>query len=380
VLVSSAIRDITERRRAEEQRFRLAAIVDSSADAIIGKTLAGVITSWNEGAHRMFGYGAAEMVGKPMTLLIPPGREAEEQVILAHLARGERIEQFDTVRRRKGDSDIQVSLTSSPVHDAGGQIIGASQIVRDITERSRAEEALARAKDLAESATRELEAFSYSVAHDLRAPLRGMNGFAQVLLNTYRDRLDAEGQDWLQEILLNAKKMGELIDGLLSLARVTRSELRLERVVLSDVAQEVMAQLVASDSERRLELVIEAQLETTMDPRLARVLLSNLLDNAWKFTSKVARARIEFGASHGTGGLSYFVRDNGAGFDAAYTSKLFAPFQRLHTLAEYAGTGIGLATVQRIVHRHGGRVWADGAVNAGATFHFTLAARGLGTT
>jgi PAS domain S-box-containing protein len=209
-LVLSSIRDITERRKAEEQRFRRAAIIDSSADAIIGKTLGGVITSWNDGAQRLFGYSAEEIVGKPIAVLIPPGREHEETEILARLAKGELIEQFDTVRRLKDGRDIDVSLSSSPVHDSKGNLIGASKIVRDITRRRRAEIALAQAKDAAESANRELESFSYAVAHDLRAPLRGMNGFAQVLLDTYRDKLDTEGQDWLQEILLNAKKMGEL--------------------------------------------------------------------------------------------------------------------------------------------------------------------------
>jgi PAS domain S-box-containing protein len=375
VLVSSAIRDITERRKAEEQRFRLAAIIDSSADAIIGKTLEGVITSWNDGAQRLFGYTSEEMVGKSITVLIPPGREHEETEILARLAKGERIEQFDTVRRLKDGRDIDVSLTSSPVRDSRGNLIGASKIVRDITRRRRAEVALAQAKDAAESANRELESFSYAVAHDLRAPLRGMNGFAQVLLDTYRDKLDAEGQDWLQEILLNAQKMGELIDGLLALARVTRGELKVERLDLSAIAHEIMARLRRAEPERGVELRVPSRLDADMDPRLARALLENLIGNAWKFSSKVTAARIELGATDKDGPAVFFVRDNGAGFDMAFVNKLFAPFQRLHAGAEFTGTGIGLATVQRIVHRHGGRIWAEGAVNGGATFYFTLPVR-----
>jgi PAS domain S-box-containing protein len=222
-------------QQANEQRFRLAAIVDSSNDAIIGKTLDGVITSWNEGARRIFGYSAEEIIGQPISRLAPADRENEEPQILEKLARGKRIETFDTVRMRKNGHQLHVSVTISPVHDSVGNLVGASKIVRDITDRRLAEEALGSASRAAEAASRELEAFSYAVAHDLRAPLRGMNGFAQVLLDTYRDKLDADGQDWLQEIVLNARKMGALIDALLSLARLTRSEPRHESVDLSSL-------------------------------------------------------------------------------------------------------------------------------------------------
>jgi light-regulated signal transduction histidine kinase (bacteriophytochrome) len=287
------------------------------------------------------------------------------------LAAGE-VERSETVRLHKDGRRIDVAVTSSPVRDSAGKLIGASKFIRDITERRRNEDALARAKNAAETANRELEAFSYSVAHDLRAPLRGMNGFAQVLLDTYSDKLDADGQDWLQEILQNAKKMADLIDGLLSLARVTRSELRPERADLSAIAREVAGQLASSEPERTTAVEIHDQLFAFVDPRLARVVLDNLLGNAWKFTSKVTSARIEFGVVDIDDAPAFFVRDNGAGFDMAFANKMFAPFQRLHTAGEFPGTGIGLATVQRILHRHGGRIWADGAVDRGATFYFAL--------
>jgi light-regulated signal transduction histidine kinase (bacteriophytochrome) len=319
------------------------------------------------------------MVGESISRLVPPGRESEEPAILEHLARG-LVQRFDTVRRRKDGRDIDVSVTSSPVRDAGGHVVGISKVARDITDRIQAEAALARAKDAAEAASRELEAFSYSVAHDLRAPLRGMNGFAQVLLDTYREKFDAEGQDWLQEILLNAKKMGNLIDGLLSLAQWTRSELRPERVSLSGMAREIAIRLRASDASRTVDIDVEDDLYADVDSRLARALLENLLSNAWKFTSKAPTARIEFGATEKDGSMAFFVRDDGAGFDMAFVSKLFAPFQRLHTTAEFPGTGIGLATVQRIVQRHGGRVWAEGAVDQGATFYFAFPALPSGRT
>jgi light-regulated signal transduction histidine kinase (bacteriophytochrome) len=305
-------------------------------------------------------------------LFIPTSRHHEEVAILATLAKGESIEQFDTVRKRKDGQEIHVSLTSSPVRDSRGKLIGASKIVRDITERKRAERELAQAKDLAEAAGRELEAFSYSVAHDLRAPLRGMNGFAQVLLNSYRDKLDAEGQDWLQEILINAKKMGELIDGLLSLARLTRGDLNAEHVDVSALVHELCAGFATAEPQRAVAVLIQDNLSANLDPRLARAAFQNLIGNAWKFTGKTAAARIEIGMTKKDGDSVFFVRDNGAGFNMAYVGKLFAPFHRLHTTDEFSGTGIGLATTQRIVLRHGGRIWAEGAVDHGATFYFTF--------
>jgi PAS domain S-box-containing protein len=380
----SFVLDLTERKEAQaaiakmreelaldEKARRLAAIVDSSDEAIVGKTLQGVVTSWNQGARRMFGYAADEIIGKSISLLVPPGRESEEPAILETVAKGE-VKRFDTVRRRKDGQEIDVAVTISPVRDATGRVVSVSKVARDITERRRAEEALARAKDAAEAATRELEAFSYSVAHDLRAPLRGMNGFAQVLLEDYADKLDAEGRDCLDEICSNARRMGSLIDGLLSLSRVTRGDWRPERIDLSALVRDTTAQLVLNDSGRKVSIVVQPHISAAMDPSLARVLVENLLGNAWKFTAYATAPRIEFGATAHQGEQTLYVRDNGAGFDMEYAGKLFAPFQRLHTVAEFPGTGIGLATVQRIVHRHGGRIWAEGKVEKGATFYFTL--------
>jgi signal transduction histidine kinase len=225
-------------------------------------------------------------------------------------------------------------------------------------------------------ANQELEAFSYSVAHDLRAPLRGMSGFAQILLDDYAPKFDDEGRDCVNEILSNAQRMGHLIDALLSLSRVSRTELRPESIDVSALANSVAADLARGEPERAVEVDVQPGLSATMDQSLARTLLTNLLSNAWKFTTRVAKARIEVGASAGDG--AFFVRDNGAGFDKQFANKLFAPFQRLHTAREFPGTGIGLATVQRIVHRHGGRVWAEGSVNSGATFYFRLPANAHG--
>ena len=245
--------------------------------------------------------------------------------------------------------------------------------------RLRAEEARAGmegANRELEVTNRELEAFSYSVSHDLRAPLRSIDGFSQILLEDYADNLDEEGRDYLGRVRAASQRMGRLIDDLLGLSRVTRGALRRERVDLSALAREVAAGLGESRPDRDVDFEIEDGIQGIVDPRLVRVALTNLIGNAFKFTEKVERARIGFGEDPKLSYLGrvpvYYVRDNGAGFDMEYADKLFGAFQRLHGADEFEGTGIGLATVQRIVHRHGGRVWAEGRVGGGATFYFTL--------
>jgi signal transduction histidine kinase len=222
------------------------------------------------------------------------------------------------------------------------------------------------------AANKELEAFSYSVSHDLRAPLRSIDGFSLALLEDYAPRLDEEGKDHLQRIRAATQRMGMLIDDLLNLSRMTRAEIRKELVNLSTLAHSVAGGLQEAQPERRIEFRIEEDLEARADPHLLRVVLENLLGNACKFTSKRTSACVEFGKTHCNGNSAYFVRDNGAGFDPAYANRLFGAFQRLHGTTEFPGTGIGLATVQRIIHRHGGKIWAEGAVEKGATFYFTL--------
>lgn len=218
----------------------------------------------------------------------------------------------------------------------------------------------------------ELEAFSYSVSHDLRAPLRSIDGFSQVLLEDYADKLDTQGKDHLQRVRRASQRMGQLIDDMLNLSRVTRSEMLRERAYLSALAQDIAAELQQTAPHRQVEFIIEEGLTAEGDARLLRIALENLIGNAWKFTSNHPRARIELGVTHKDGVQAYFVRDDGAGFDMTHADKLFGAFQRLHSSTEFGGTGIGLATVQRIIHRHGGRVWAEGAVEQGATFYFTL--------
>jgi len=222
------------------------------------------------------------------------------------------------------------------------------------------------------AANKELESFSYSVSHDLRSPLRSIDGFSQALLDDYGDTLDTVSHEHLKRIRAATQKMGLLIDDLLNLSKVTRSPMQREAVDLSSMAQSVAAELAKQDGQRQIEWVIESNVQAHGDSRLLQIVLDNLFGNAWKYTSKHQSARIEFGLKRQNGSSAYFVKDDGAGFDPEYSARLFGAFQRLHGAAEFPGTGIGLATVQRIVLRHGGRVWAEGAVEQGATFYFTL--------
>jgi light-regulated signal transduction histidine kinase (bacteriophytochrome) len=222
------------------------------------------------------------------------------------------------------------------------------------------------------AANKELEAFSYSVSHDLRAPLRSIDGFSRILQEDYAAQLDHEAQNSLTRVRAAAQRMAQLIDDLLRLSRVTRSELQTVAVDLTALAGEAVATLHPAGSVRPVRWTIAPGLAAEGDPRLLRIVLDNLLGNAWKFTGPQPEAHIEFGQAATERGPAFFVRDNGAGFDMAYAGKLFGAFQRMHTMAEFPGTGIGLATVQRIIHRHGGHVWAESAVGQGATFYFTL--------
>jgi light-regulated signal transduction histidine kinase (bacteriophytochrome) len=223
-----------------------------------------------------------------------------------------------------------------------------------------------------ELANRELEAFSYSVSHDLRAPLRAIHGFSRLVEQQYASQIDERGRDMLRRVSAGAEKMGQLIDDLLKLSQISRQAMRTGPVDLSALAREVAGELQAETPKRKVEWVIAAQLTAEGDPGLLRAVLQNLLGNAWKYSSRRELARIEFGVGEKDGRAAYFLRDNGAGFDMAYAHKLFGAFQRLHSAAEFPGTGIGLATVARAIHRHGGEVWAEGRMGEGATFYFSL--------
>ena len=365
-----AVTDMTERSnlreaRSSEARFR--GLLQGAPDAVVLVDARGTIVLVNGHAQSLFGYDRSELIGHPVEKLIPARNRGQHPhhrtgyfVDPKARAMGSNLDPFGL---RKDGSEFPVEISLSPVHTDEGVLVMSA--IRDVTQRKEISTALA-------VANRELESFSYSVAHDLRAPLRGMNGFAQLLFDSYKDKLDEEGLDWLQEILAGSQKMAGLIDALLSLARTSRSTFNPRVGDLSAMVRAATTQLASSDPQRPVEVLIQDGLCAEFDPRLVEVLLANLLANAWKFTSKIAHPRVEFFADETKGVRTYCVRDNGAGFDMKFATNLFAPFQRLHSAKEFSGTGIGLATAQRIVHRHGGRIWVEAAIGVGAAFHFTL--------
>jgi PAS domain S-box-containing protein len=375
--------DVTEREIAAEARDKLASIVESSDDAIISKDLHGTVMTWNAGAERMFGYSADEMIGKPIALTIPPDRSHEEAEIIARIVSGEMMYHFETVRLAKDGSPIDVSETISPLFDKDGRIVGASKIARDITGSKRAAErinqlnaeleqrVMERTAEL-EAANRELESFSYSVSHDLRAPLRHLDGFSSALLEDYADSLDEGGRVYLREVRNASQEMAQLVDDVLKLSRISRTEMLREKFDLSALVSDIVFDLRRLDPDRCVEVAIETGLTAYGDERLLSIALKNLLGNAWKFTGMEPDPVIEFGFERSNGTSAYFVRDNGVGFDMAYADNLFRPFQRLHSTHDFEGSGIGLATVQRVINRHGGKVWAESKVSDGAIFRFSL--------
>ena len=267
----------------------------------------------------------------------------------------------------------RIAYETAPAYAASAALIGLLLLatshllmMREITRREHIERAL-------HDANRELESFSYSVSHDLRAPLRSIDGFSQALVEDVGEELPPEARNHLDRIRHATRRMGRLIDDLMALSKVGRAEMTRERVDLSDVAEQVVAELRRQQPARQIAVTIAPGLQATADPPLVRLALQNLIENAWKFTSRRDGSTIEIGQTRDTRGApAFYVRDNGAGFDPEYAHKLFGPFQRLHTVSEFPGTGIGLATVQRIVHRHGGQVWAEGNTDSGACFYFTL--------
>ncbi len=377
--VTAAIRDITERKKIEEAALKLAAIVEYSDDSIIGKDLNGVIVSWNKGAERMFGYSAEEAIGRNISLLYPPEHAQDDRVIMDRLRSGDQIEHMETVRLSKSGKQIDVLVTISPIKERTGKVIGASKIARDITARKRAEQQVQklnaelndRVAELAAS-NKELESFSYSVSHDLRAPLRQIDGFSKILLTTAVQSLSPDAKECLQQIREGTRHMGQLVDDLLNFSRLGRQELIKQTVDLDALVRSIVTELQQEIKERRVTWRVHPLPAAECDNALVKQVFRNLFSNALKFTRQRAETVIEVGHRVEDGQNVYFVRDNGVGFDMKYADKLFGVFQRLHLQEEFEGTGVGLATVQRIVLKHGGRIWAQAELNGGATFSFTL--------
>jgi PAS domain S-box-containing protein len=372
-------------RRSEEQYRRL---FDTTPQGVVYQDAAGKIISMNPAAVRILGKTPAEFLGSssveeehgtiredgspfpglehPAMVALRTGRQLANVIMGVH----------NPCERAHRWISVQAVPLFRPGADAPYQVY---TVFDDITERKGNEDRIRRLNEELQVragqlavANKELEAFAYSVSHDLRAPLRSIDGFSRILLEEYRDRLDAEGRDALGRVCAATQRMDRLIDDLLTLSRVTRSEMRLQTVDMSRLAREVLHDLREREPDRTIEGKIAEGLSARADRNLMRVVLENLLGNAWKFTSGRTPASIEFGATERERPRVFFVRDNGAGFDMAYAGKLFGAFQRLHRADEFPGTGIGLATVQRILHRHGGRIWAEAAPEKGATFFFTL--------
>jgi PAS domain S-box-containing protein len=372
-----------EALRASERRFR--SVVESAGDGMILADNAGHIIACNKSAQDIFGYGEAEVLGQPLTLLMPAHyREPHRQGLERFRVSGEarvigRVVELHGLRKDGREFPLELSLSC---WTAGEQTF-FSGIIRDITERKRAEEEIRRLNEALahrvmalDASNKELEAFSYSISHNLRTPLRALAGFAGILLEEHLPHLTAEGQHYLQRIQDNAQTMGRMIDDLLALMSISRQPVNRQTVSPARLVEQALDELRSAQAGRRISMTIGDLPVCQADPTMLRRVFFNLLENALKFTRRREVARIEISSlEDATPGMHvYFVKDNGVGFDMQYANKLFGVFEHLHPHQDYEGTGVGLAMVQRIIQRHGGRVWAEAAVDQGATFCFTVGA------
>ena len=382
--VLSAIVDITERRRAEET-FRLA--VESAPNAMVMIDAAGSIVLVNRQTEKLFGYARSELLGQPVEIIVPDRLRDKHPAYRKEFFRNPEVRAMgvgrDLYGQRKDGTEFPVEIGLNPIQtDAGILVLSA---IVDITERRRIEERIRKFNEELEQrvaerteqlqlANKELEAFSYSVSHDLRAPLRAIDGFSRILLKEHSANLPPDGLEYLQDVRANTQKMGHLVDDLLSFSRLSRQPVNKQLVSPTAIVRQSWNDLADTRSGRRVELQLNALSDCQADPVLLKQVWLNLLSNGIKYTGGREVAFIEIGNAPSDNPLFhvYYIKDNGVGFDMRYASKLFGVFQRLHRAEDYEGTGVGLAIVQRIVHRHGGRIWVDAQPGKGATFFFSL--------
>jgi PAS domain S-box-containing protein len=371
-------RDITEIKQVERIRNYLATTVKQSNDAIYIHNHEGKIISWNEGAERIYGYKEGEALKMKIWNIIPEYILPETQQIISQIIEGEKVEFQETKRISKHGKIIDVLFSASVIIDSSDQQKSIAITERDITQQKLADEKirdlnadLKRNVTQLEVTNKELESFSYSVSHDLRAPLRALDAHSSMLMEDYADKLDQEAKRMLDTIRHNVHKMNNLIDSLLKLSKLGRKQVEKSKIDVTKLVQDVLHE-VGSPAQNKVDITV-----TPLPPAMAdRSLLSqvwiNLISNAIKYSSRKESPHVEIGSHKLENEIVYYVKDNGAGFSMEYADKLFGVFQRLHSATEFEGTGIGLAIVQRIVTQHGGRVWAEGKVNEGATFYFSL--------
>jgi PAS domain S-box-containing protein len=380
-------RDVTDLVSAQaalqEAKDHAEHLIELASIMVVGLDCAGRVRAFNRTSENVTGYLRADIEQRNwFDVMAPPRLFPQVRHEFERLLAGGEPSTFELPMLTATGDERYIVWQNNPIVE-NGHVVGTISFGMDITDRRRTEEALRvlneelerrveeRTAELA-AANRELESFAYSVSHDLRAPLRAIDGFTQALVEDYGDKLETSAIDYCSRVRKAASRMGRLIDDLLVLSRITRAEMRFEDVDLSALAADTLTLLRERDPHRDVRAHVQSGLRARGDTGLLRILLENLLDNAWKYTNKTDHADIEVGARWENNRQVFFVRDNGAGFDMAGAGKLFAPFQRLHSTQDYAGTGIGLATVQRIVARHGGRVSATAHVNQGATFEFVL--------
>jgi PAS domain S-box-containing protein len=389
IMSRSTMFDITERKKIEELHARLAAIVESSDDAIIGEDLNGIVTDWNRGAESIYGFRAEEIVGQPISTLVPPGNADEILQILQNISHGESLEHYETVRVRKDGKQINVSLTISPIEDSAGNIIGASAIARDITDLKLTAEELTNYRehleDLVKQRTAELEKmthelarsnadlqqFAYAASHDLQEPLRTVAGFVKLLEKRYRGKLDEQADEFIKYACDGVERMQLLIKDLLIYSQVDTKEKVFEPTNCSVTLESAIRSLRSAIEENKAEVTYDPLPTVMADASQMSRLFQNLVGNAIKFHNR-KRARVHASAERKGDEWIFSVRDNGIGIDPKQAERIFVIFQRLHSREEYPGTGVGLAICKRIVERHGGRIWVESELGKGSTFYFTI--------